>query len=142
MLHRIPTLILILAAQLISTSLVAQGIDEPFMRKTSLQTLRGTVTDAVTNAPIVGVSVAVFSDDNRTGKAINGAITNGKGEFRIKNVPIGRYAIRISSVAYEQATADVVLTAGKEAVLNFQLTEKYTAQQTVEVTASRTDDLA
>lgn len=106
------------------------------------QTIRGTITDAVSNTAVVGAVVSLYSESNQLGKPIKGGTTNSKGNFRLNNIAVGRYIIKVSSIAYEQATVDVVLTAGKEAVLNIQLTEKYILQQAVEVSASRTDDQA
>lgn len=101
------------------------------------QTVRGVVTDAVSNAPLPGVTVAVMEG----GKAIQGAITDKSGAYKIRKVALGRRAVRITAVGYEPFMNDnVLVTAGKEVVLNVQLTERYSTTGEVAVIYDRSND--
>ncbi|MBS1560849.1 MAG: TonB-dependent receptor [Bacteroidetes bacterium] len=104
---------------------------------TRSQTVRGTVLDAVSNAPLQGVTVAVMEGE----KATQGAITDKTGSFKIKNVRLGRRVLRITAIGYEPYINDnVLVTAGKEVVLNVQLTERYSSTGEVAVVYDRSND--
>jgi hypothetical protein len=83
------------------------------------QTIRGTVTDAETKVPLVGVHIVIAGFD-----PVIGAITDEKGYFKIDKVPVGRRTLVISSIGYKEAVLkDLMITTGKEAVLDIALTE-------------------
>lgn len=103
------------------------------------QTVRGTIVDAISNAPIVGASVAIVVD----GKVQKGAVALQQGVFRIKNVPVGRCNVRVTAVGYEPyLNENILVTSGKEVVLNITLTESYTSAEKVEVVYDRELDVA
>ena len=52
------------------------------------QTIRGIVVDSKTNTPIEYASVCITEDPSRGGS------TDERGNFRINNVPVGRYNIQ------------------------------------------------
>jgi len=104
---------------------------------THTQTVRGTVLDAVSNSPLTGVTVAVMEG----GKAVQGAITTTSGAFKIKNVRQGRRVVRVTAIVYEPYINDnVLVTAGKEVILNIQLTENYSSAAEVAVVYDRSND--
>src|SRR5690242_3671076 len=83
----------------------------------SLQTIRGQVVDAVSNQPLIGVSVRII-DANAT----LGSVTDVDGNYRITDVEVGRHTLQITYIGYEvQTIPNVVVTAGKEIVLNISL---------------------
>lgn len=84
-----------------------------------LQTIRGTVSDKETNALLVGAEVAVL-----TMNPIMGDVTDTDGNFKIEKLPIGRHSLQVSYLGYEPLTLpNILVTAGKELVLNLQLVE-------------------
>jgi Carboxypeptidase regulatory-like domain len=102
--------VLLLGCLLAASCLQAQEI---------LQTIRGTVTDKETNAPLVGAEVAVL-----TMNPIMGDVTDPDGNFKIEKLPVGRHSLQVSYLGYEPLTIpNLLVTAGKELVLNLQLVE-------------------
>jgi len=81
------------------------------------QTIRGRVTDFDTGLPLFGANIFIVDS------AINlGAISDEKGFFAIKNLPLGRKNIRISFIGYEeQFIKSIELVSGKETNLNISL---------------------
>ncbi len=100
------------------------------------QTVRGRVLDEVSKAPLIGVNIALVSSDGVTGTA-----TDIDGNFRIEQVPLGRQTFRITSIGYEdQLLSNIVITAGKEVILNINLTESVSTLNEIVVTANSRDD--
>lgn len=95
------------------------------------QTLRGTVTDAESHAPLGGVNVVILDLDPP-----KGAITDERGEFKITEVPVGRHNLRLRLSGYEdRLIPEVLVSSGKEVVLAVPLTESINeaAVETVEI---------
>ncbi|MDX2191282.1 MAG: TonB-dependent receptor [Bacteroidota bacterium] len=87
--------------------------------QTGTQTIKGIITDKDSKYPLIGVTVAVIDVD-----PIMGATTDENGAFKITDVPQGRRTLKISYIGYkEQILPNVVLTSGKETVVDFQLAE-------------------
>ncbi|MCF2489464.1 TonB-dependent receptor [Dyadobacter sp. CY347] len=121
--------ILTSAAQLFSLSLFAQQ---------ATQTIRGVIRDEVSQTPVIGASVMLIQPE---GANPIGAITDVNGAFKITGVPQGRQTFRITSVGYEeQRLSNVLLTSGKEVVVNVTMTENVQALNEVVVTADRSND--
>jgi hypothetical protein len=105
----------------------------------STQTIRGQVTDDVSKTSLPGVNVVVLVDGVNT----LGGSTDVDGNFRINNVPVGRQTIQASFIGYEpQVVPNILVTAGKEVVLNFSLRESVSQLNEVVVTSSTKDDKA
>src|SRR6476660_8936810 len=84
------------------------------------QTLRGTVTDYDSKFPLVGVNVILYRD-SVIAKVVS---TDENGNFKMENVPVGRNKIKFSYIGYEEQTMDnVIVTSGKEVVLNVAMNE-------------------
>lgn len=66
------------------------------------QTFRGTVKDAVSEAPIAGATVKVMRRDS----VLYGAVARTNGAFRVPELPIGTYRIVVSMVGYEPYVID------------------------------------
>lgn len=93
------------------------------------QTVRGTVLDKQAESPLVGAAVVVEGTN-----PILGSVTDENGNFSIKNVPTGRYQIKISFIGYNASTLpNIVVNAGKETVLNISLEEAVTKLDAVVV---------
>lgn len=89
-------------------------IPEPKETKTenqpekTTQTIRGVVRDANSGEPLPFITVLL---NNST----FGAVTDSLGNFRITNVPIGRYDLHVSSLGYEPLIVrEQLLTSAKE----------------------------
>ncbi len=99
------------------------------------QTIRGTVIESASETTIPGASVVVLGSN-----PLIGTVSNENGEFRLANVPVGRVSIEISFLGYNtQTLSNLILTSGKELVLNIKLEEKVIQTQEIVVKASRKD---
>ena len=82
-----------------------------------VQTIRGIVVDAKTNAPIEFASVGIISTSF-------GAVTDSLGQFRIPNVPVGRYNLQASFMGYNtHIINEIPITSAKEVYLEISLNE-------------------
>ncbi len=61
--------------------------------------ITGTLLDSLTNEPLEYASVALFS--SKSDKAVNGTITDDQGRFRLLEVNVGTYELRITFLGYE-----------------------------------------
>ncbi len=96
------------------------------------QTVRGKILDKDSKAPLFAVTVALFKDSILMG----GASTNENGEFKLVNIPVGKYRLRASYVGYLSFTAgSVELTSAKETFMNIELTESTVNIKEVVITA-------
>jgi len=103
----------------------------------SAQTIRGRVVDEINKTPLIGVNIMVIG----AGEALLGAATDVDGNYRIENVPVGRQTIKITYIGYEeQVIPNVLVTAGKEVILNLSLTESVSQLSEIVVVATTKDD--
>jgi hypothetical protein len=97
------------------------------------QTVRGTLTDADSQMPLIGATVMVSGSNPAIA-----TFTDVDGKFRLTNIPIGRITLQLSYLGYEpKAIPDVVVNSGKEAVLNLSLQESAIKLTEVLVTANQ-----
>jgi hypothetical protein len=95
-----------------------------------------THTDAASKAPVVGATVVVVGSN-----PLNGTTTDAEGNFRLVKVGVGRTALKITYLGYEDIFAkDIIVNAGKEVVLDFPMTESFTKLNEVTVKYKRTED--
>jgi outer membrane receptor protein involved in Fe transport len=78
--------------------------------------ITGTLIDSVTNQPLEYASVALFSP--RSEKAVNGTITDDQGRFRLVEVKVGAYELRISFLGYENKTITNIVTTKQKPALD------------------------
>ncbi len=90
----------------------------------------GTITDAATKEPLIGVSVQV------KGKVV-GTITNTKGEFSFNVSQAPPFTLLITSVGYE---GQEMAVSGNNASLTIALKEQAVLGQEVVVSASRVEE--
>jgi hypothetical protein len=110
-------------------SLIALGL---VYAQEQIQTnsLVGRVVDKETNEPIVGANVVVVG-------TTLGASTDAEGKFRINRVPVGFYALRISSIGYTPFTkSDIVVSSSRPTELLIPLMETSIQVEGVEVEAT------
>lgn len=99
------------------------------------QTVRGTVTDEQSTAPLPGATVLVVGSD-----PLIGASTDLDGRFELRGVPIGRVTVQVTSIGYEpQTVPGVLVNSGKETVLTIALLEKVEALGEVLIVADADD---
>ncbi len=96
----------------------------------STGTLAGTVTDAETGDPLPGVNV-VLSEIDR------GAATGPDGQFTLRDVAEGTYALEARFVGYTTVARTVDVTAGGTTRLRLRLEPKAVDLDGIEVTALR-----
>lgn len=107
---------------------LAQSI---FAQQNFTQNIRGTVVDKESLMPLIGAEVAVLSTENPTG-----TVTDLDGRFKLENLPIGRHTVQVTYLGYEPLTlSNILLTSGKELVLNLELVESAVTLQVATVTA-------
>ncbi len=95
------------------------------------QTVKGKVFDNETQVPLIGATVVVLGTN-----PLLGVITDLDGNYKISNVPVGRYNIQINYVGYYPAiVSEILVTSGKEAVINPGLKQSITQMSEVTVKA-------
>ncbi len=98
-----------------------------FNAQTLKQTIRGVILDKQTQSPLPGAVICVLNTN-----PIKATTSDENGKFRLDSVTIGRWAVKISLISYKEKTQTVILTSGKEIVLNVELEES--AVQASEIT--------
>ena len=99
--------------------------------QTLTQTIRGTVVDADSKAPIEQAGVKILNIDS-----IIYSATDASGKFRLLKVPVGRQSLKISFIGYEDVVMqNIVVTTGREVVLNIEMHEKLIMGKEVDVVA-------
>ena len=83
------------------------------------QTIRGNVLDKENQKSLIGAEVVVL-----TTEPIMGNTTDLDGYFRIEKMPVGRHILQVNYLGYEPITIpNLLVTSGKEIVLNLELLE-------------------
>lgn len=102
------------------------------------QSIVGKILDNATEAPLTGATVVVEGT-----KPAKGTVTDANGYFKIENVPLGRYNIKISYLGYEPYLAkEVLVGSGKQVVLNIYLKESLTHLDEVKVKSNSNKEQA
>ena len=97
------------------------------------QTVRGKVVDMDSQLPLIGAEIILAGTD-----PLVGTTTDKNGQFRLKNVEVGRINLVLSYIGYERQTiANIVVNSGKEVVLELQMQESVINMETVVITASQ-----
>lgn len=96
------------------------------------QKIKGEIRNSNNQQAVIGASILLFNKDFKKGTR-----SNSKGSFKFDSVPVGRYSFKVSFVGFETQLQNIVLTSGKELILNIDLNESYVLANTVEVTASK-----
>jgi outer membrane receptor for ferrienterochelin and colicin len=77
--------------------------------------IQGEVSDGQTLRPLSGVLVFL----SRTS---SGALTDARGRFVIRNVPVGEHEVEVRMLGYQTERQTVTVTAGEAVTVSFQLT--------------------
>jgi ferric enterobactin receptor len=78
--------------------------------------IAGTLVDSLTNDPLEYASVALFKPG--ADKAVNGTITDEQGRFRMPDVKVGTYELRISFLGYQKRVISNVQTTKQKPALD------------------------
>lgn len=101
--------------------------------QTYTQTIRGKVIDADSKSTLPGATIILLNSDTLIGSS-----SDGDGKFRLDKVPVGRRALKITSIGYEETFINnIIVTSGKEVVLTIELREKVYTSDVVEVVAEK-----
>lgn len=80
--------------------------------------ISGVLVDSVTNQPVEFATLSLFKLPNTT-QPIDGAMTDEKGKFDLKELAYGEYLIRFSFIGYQDKNSEVVtLGSGNSRVVN------------------------
>lgn len=94
------------------------------------QTVRGKVVDRESHNVLPFSVIMLFKDS----VVIKDAEADAEGRFKITEVPIGRYSIKVSALVYlSYSTSGLVVDAGKETVLQITLEEQVTESEGVTI---------
>jgi hypothetical protein len=100
------------------------------------QTIRGTVLDKQSQTQIPGASVILAGSD-----PIKGSATDAEGRFKITNVAPGRYDLKVTYMGYKEIVLpNIVVTAGKEVVLEVGMEENISSLQEVVVAGTKKNE--
>ncbi len=100
------------------------------------QTIRGTVVDAITGFPLIGANIILLESNPMVG-----TVTDLDGNFELRNIPVGRQNLRVSYVGYhETILPNLLLTSGKQMVVNVRLEENAQELDEVVVKSGKSKD--
>ncbi|MFN9323758.1 MAG: carboxypeptidase regulatory-like domain-containing protein [Flavobacteriales bacterium] len=100
------------------------------------QVVKGTVRDGASQVTLPGATVLLVGSDPPLGTT-----TDLDGRFRLENVPLGRQQLQVSFIGYQPAgVPNVLVTAGKEVVLDIALVASVESLKEVVITGERSKD--
>jgi len=95
------------------------------------QTIKGAIIDKDAEYPLIGVNVLLVNDSLDIGTT-----TDLDGNFKLKNIPIGRQALQLSYIGYKTLTLpNILVRSGKEIALSIQMEEEINTLNEVVVTS-------
>ncbi|MCC6371289.1 MAG: carboxypeptidase-like regulatory domain-containing protein, partial [Bacteroidia bacterium] len=101
------------------------------------QTVKGRVVDKVTGMGLPGAIVQLKNSVNPVA-----AVANNDGYYKLKEVPVGRRSFLFTYTGYKPVPLnDVIITSGKEMVLNVELEESTVEMAEVEINAKNDTDV-
>ena len=98
--------------------------------QTITQTIKGNVFDIQTRETLIGASVVILDTH-----PLIGASTDIDGNFTLRRAPLGRHSIQVNYIGYEPVILpEVLVTSGREVVLNIGLRQSISEMDEVIVT--------
>ncbi|MBX2953954.1 MAG: TonB-dependent receptor [Leadbetterella sp.] len=79
--------------------------------------ITGVLTDSTANTPVEFATLSLFRVPNLT-QPVDGAMTDDKGKFDLKDLAYGDYVIRFSFIGYSDKTSDVISVSPTSRVVN------------------------
>lgn len=98
--------------------------------QTPTQTVRGQIVDNQTRSQLVGV-IVLLAD---TGVNMRNTTTDVDGTFRFENVTVGRHLLVFKYLGYKERSVNIIVTSGKETVLNIDMEESVLTNEEVVIT--------
>ncbi|MFZ4523940.1 MAG: carboxypeptidase regulatory-like domain-containing protein, partial [Bacteroidales bacterium] len=99
------------------------------------QKLRGVIIDKLSQTTLPGATVQIMNEAEKRGTA-----TNERGIYVIPDVLPGRYELKISYLGYKDVfVSSVIVTSGKETILDVAMEEEIKSLNEVEITANTKD---
>ncbi len=100
--------------------LILLGLVPELYSQTPVQVIRGMVTDGSTKQRLPGAFVILPDTE-----PLLGTTTDENGHYRLEGVPVGRYSMQVSHLAYEALVlSEVLVESGKEVVLDISIREQ------------------
>jgi hypothetical protein len=120
-------ILLLLGALLVLCSLAASAQSD------IKQVIRGTIVDKESKGGMAGVTIRVYRDS----LLVAGAAADASGNYRIADIPLGKYTLKGNYTGYQAITIpNVVVNSAKEVVLNFEMEESAVKVKEVVITAT------
>lgn len=115
---------------------IAVLISQKANAQNATQTIKGTIIDKQSQETLPGVNISLIGV-----VPFKGTTTDIDGKFRIAEVNPGRYDIKITFEGYkEQIISNVVVTTGKEVILDIGLEENISSLNEVVVAATKKNE--
>ncbi len=94
------------------------------------QNIRGIVIDKLSQTPIIGATIQINNSDKQS-------ITDEKGNYILTEINPNRYDIKVSFVGYKEVVIpNVIVTSGKEVILDIAMEDEYKKLDEVVVKSS------
>lgn len=107
-----------------------------FLFAQGMQSVRGQIIDKETRTPLIGAVVQLYNDTAMQA----GAVADLDGNYRIANVPVGRYTLKVQYTGYLQALMpNIIVNSGKEMILNVELETSTVTTSEVVIVGQRKD---
>ncbi|MBC7874210.1 MAG: carboxypeptidase-like regulatory domain-containing protein [Ferruginibacter sp.] len=97
------------------------------------QTVKGTIVDEQSGNGLTNATIVLDGAGS-----VKAGISDSLGNFKLKNVPVGRQTIRVTLVGYEEAVfRNMEVTSSKEVVLEIKVKEKIKKLEEVVIKAGK-----
>jgi hypothetical protein len=103
----------------------------PAMAQDLIQQVSGIVVERISGNPIAGVAIEIKSGTT----VVAGTASDNNGSFELSVAP-GRYLIHVTHIGFQPLMDELLVIAGKQARVRFELTEQVTQLKEVQVAAS------
>lgn len=121
--------------QVIRTALIILmlAIAGQLIAQVQTQSVRGTITDGDTRQPLIGATVLLVGSD-----PLIGATTDLDGRFTLAPVPVGRIAIQVRMLGYEeQSLNNLLVNSAKELIIDVRMQESLVKLDEVEISGKK-----
>jgi len=92
--------------------------------------IRGRIVEASTGAPVPGATVSVTSPALGEPRSVT---TNEDGEYRVPNLPLGVYTVKVNYAGVKPVTREILVQPGRTAPLDIQWSAELTEVETTTV---------